>query len=207
MSGRSQVVTAATARMKREVRVAHVELSLSGAFVPQARTPAESEFVSSVDRWAATVWQAVEPCLVIDTAFRIVAVSPSASELLGLGKGLDAVGQPLLGGDGSLRLIDFTAGGGDLAEQEIEKIPPLLALTSERLARGLMRVQPDRRGQSSDGRRDRQPAVGGRPGGRVADLLLARSGTSQPVSCGDQRTGYPLGSSGVRTVVFTSCSI
>ena len=129
--------------MKREVRVAHVELSLSGAFVPQARTPAESEFVSSVDRWAATVWQAVEPCLVIDVAFRIVAVSPSASELLGLGKGLDAVGQPLLGGEGSLRLIDFTAGGGDLTEQEIEKIPPLLALTSERLARGLMRVQPD----------------------------------------------------------------
>jgi hypothetical protein len=129
--------------MMREVRVAHVELSLSGAFVPQARTPAESEFVSGVDRWAATVWQAVEPCLVIDTAFRIVAVSPSASELLGLGKGLDAVGQPLLGGEGSLRLIDFTAGGGDLTEQEIEKIPPLLALTSERLARGLMRVQPD----------------------------------------------------------------
>lgn len=128
--------------MMREVRVAHVELSLSGAFVPQARTPDESEFVSSVDRWAATVWQAVEPCLVIDTAFRIVAVSPSASDLLGLGKGLDAVGQPLLGGEGALRLIDFTANGGDLTEQEIEKIPPLLALTSERLARGLMRVQP-----------------------------------------------------------------
>jgi len=122
--------------------VAHVELSLSGGFVPQARTPAESEFVSSVDRWAATVWQAVEPCLVIDMAFRIVAVSPSASELLGLGKGAEAVGQPLLGGEGALRLIDFTAGGGDLTEQEIEKIPPLLALTSERLARGLMRVQP-----------------------------------------------------------------
>jgi len=43
--------------MMREVRVAHVELSLSGAFVPQARTPDESEFVSSVDRWAATVWR------------------------------------------------------------------------------------------------------------------------------------------------------
>jgi len=99
--------------------VAHVELSLSGAFVPQARTPAESEFVSSVDRWAATVWQALEPCLVIDVAFSIVAVSPSASELLGLGKGMDAVGQPLLGGEGSLRLIDFTAGGGDLTEPDV----------------------------------------------------------------------------------------
>lgn len=122
--------------------MAHVELSLSGAFVPQARTPAESEFVSSVDQWAATVWQATEPCLVIDVAERIVAVSPSASDLLGLGKAEDAVGQPLLGGEGPLRLIDFTAGGGELTEQEVEKIPPLLALTSERLARGLMRVQP-----------------------------------------------------------------
>ena len=138
-SGRSQVRS--TARLMREVRVAHVELSLSGAFVPQARTPAESEFVSSVDQWAATVWQAVEPSLIIDTGFRIRAVSPSASELLGLGKGAEAVGKPLLGGEGALRLIDFTAGGGELTEQEIEKIPPLLALTSERLARGLMRVQ------------------------------------------------------------------
>ncbi|BCJ53329.1 hypothetical protein Asp14428_48040 [Actinoplanes sp. NBRC 14428] len=121
--------------------MAHVELSLSGAFVPQARTPDESEFVSNIDRWAATVWQAVEPCLVIDVGYSIVAVSPSASDLLGLGKGAEVVGRPLLGGEGALRLIDFTAGGGDLTEQEIEKIPPRLALTSERLARGLMRIQ------------------------------------------------------------------
>ncbi|OJF13825.1 transcriptional regulator [Couchioplanes caeruleus] len=122
--------------------MAHVELSLSGAFVPQARTPDESEFVSNIDRWAATVWQAVEPCLVIDVSATVVAVSPSASDLLGLGKGADVVGRPLLGGEGALRLIDFTAGGGDLAEPEIEKIPPLLALTSEQLTRGLMRIQP-----------------------------------------------------------------
>src|SRR6187399_1631395 len=115
--------------MMREVRVAHVELSLSGAFVPQARTPDESEFVSSVDRWAATVWQAVEPCLVIDVAFRIVAVSPSARYFLGLGKGLDAVGQPLLVGEGSWRRIGFTAAERHHTEQEIEKFPPLLALT------------------------------------------------------------------------------
>jgi hypothetical protein len=41
--------------MLREVRVAHVELSLSGAFVPQARTPAEVEFVANLERWAAVV--------------------------------------------------------------------------------------------------------------------------------------------------------
>jgi len=127
--------------MMREVRVAHVELSLSGAFVPQARTPTEDEFVTSIERWTTTVATAAEPCLIIDGASTILAVSPSCSELLGLGKPADAVGQPLLGG--VLRLIDFTAGGGELDEPEIEKIPPLLAIRSGRLARGLMRVQTD----------------------------------------------------------------
>jgi hypothetical protein len=126
----------------REVRVAHVELSLSGAFVPQARTPAEAEFVAGIDRWTSTVATAIEPCLVIDVTTRILAVSPSCSELLGLGKPIDAVGQPLLGG--VLRLIDFTAGGGELDEPEVEKIPPVLAIRSKRLARGLMRVLTDR---------------------------------------------------------------
>ncbi len=124
--------------------MAHVELSLSGAFVPQARTPVESEFVSNIDRWAATVWQAVEPCLVIDAQHTVVAASPAGSELLGLAKGADVVGTPLLGGEGALRLVDFTAHGSELNSQELEKIPPILALSSERLARGLLRIQqPD----------------------------------------------------------------
>jgi hypothetical protein len=127
--------------MMREVRVAHVELSLSGAFVPQARTPAEAEFVTSIDRWTTTVATAAEPCLVIDVTTKILAVSPSGSDLLGLGRPAEAVGQPLLGG--VLRLIDFTAGAGELDEPEVERIPPLLAIRSGRLARGLMRVQTD----------------------------------------------------------------
>ena len=118
--------------------MAHVELSLSGAFVPQARTPTDPEFVASIDRWTATVAAAVEPCLVIDVTTRILAVSASGSELLGLGLPADAVGKSLLGG--ALRLIDFTAGAGELDEPEIEKIPPLMAIRSERLARGLLRV-------------------------------------------------------------------
>ena len=123
--------------------MAHVELSLSGSFVPQARTPSEAEFVADIDRWTSTVTAAVEPCLVIDVATTILAVSPSCGELLGLGKPADAVGQRLLGDGGVLRLIDFTAGGGELDEPEIEKIPPVLAIRSQRLARGLMRVQAD----------------------------------------------------------------
>jgi hypothetical protein len=122
--------------------VAHVELSLSGAFVPQARTPAEAEFVANLERWVTTVTAAAEPCLIIDAETTILAVSPSCGDLLGLGKPAEAVGQPLLD-VGVLRLIDFTAGGGELARPEIEKIPPVLAIRSGRLARGLMRVRAD----------------------------------------------------------------
>jgi hypothetical protein len=119
--------------------VAHVELSLSGAFVPQARTPAEAEFVPGVDSWTATVAGAAEPCLVIDTSTTILAVSASCSELFGLGKPAEVVGQPL---GNALHLIDFTAGAGELDESDVEKIPPLLAIRSKRLARGLLRVVP-----------------------------------------------------------------
>jgi hypothetical protein len=122
------------------VLVAHVELSLSGAFVPQARTPVEVENVTGIDRWTSTVAAASEPCMVIDFTFTILAISDSCSLLLGLGDSIDVVGEPLLGG--SLRLIDFTAARSELSDPEVEKIPPLLALTTQRLARGLMRVQP-----------------------------------------------------------------
>ena len=119
--------------------MAHVELSLSGAFVPQARTPVDAEFVAGIRQWTSTVATAVEPCLVIDGAATILAVSPSCSELLALGTPANAVGQSLVGG--ALRLIDFTAGAAELDDPETEKIPPLLAIRSQRLARGLMRVQ------------------------------------------------------------------
>jgi hypothetical protein len=82
---------------------------------------------------------AVEPCLVIESDGTIQAVSASCSELLGLGKPPEVIGQSL---SGALRLIDFTAGAGALEDPEAEKIPPLLAVRSERLARGLMRVVP-----------------------------------------------------------------
>jgi hypothetical protein len=93
--------------------VAHVELSLSGAFVPQARTPVEAEFLSSVERWTSTVMAATEPCLIISTEGAIAAVSPACSELLGLGKPAEAIGQSLTA---VISLIDFTAGGGALED-------------------------------------------------------------------------------------------
>ena len=118
--------------------MAHVELSLSEVFVPSARTPAEPEF-DNFGQWSHTVSHAAEPCLLIDADTIVVAISSSGCELLCLGDPEDVIGRPLL--EGGLRLVDFTANRSELTEQETDKIPPLLALHSGRLARGLLRVQ------------------------------------------------------------------
>jgi hypothetical protein len=93
----------------------------------------------SMERWGAAVHGASEPCLVVDGLSRIVAASPRACELLGLGEPHMAVGLSLFAG--VLRLLDFTAAGAALGDGELEKIPPVLAIASGRLARALMRVQ------------------------------------------------------------------
>jgi hypothetical protein len=128
------------------VPVAHVELSLSESFVPQpapvdAGATGEADGTgagSALDLWAGTVARANEPCLVIDLQGRIVAASTSCHELLRMGTPGSAVGRRLL--DGIVRLVDFTVAREALTEVERDKIPPLLALSSGRLARGLMRV-------------------------------------------------------------------
>ncbi|WP_446211923.1 hypothetical protein [Micromonospora sp. IBSANI012] len=119
--------------------MAHVELSLSKVFAPASRTPTEPGG-DNVGQWSAMVSHAEEPCLLIDADTRVVAISSAGCDLLCLGAPEDVVGLPLL--EGGLRLLDFTAARGELTEQETDKIPPLLALHSGRLARGLLRVQP-----------------------------------------------------------------
>ncbi|MFC4018579.1 hypothetical protein ACFOW4_11585 [Micromonospora sp. GCM10011542] len=118
--------------------MAHVELSLSEVFVPAARTSTEHGS-DNFGQWSSTVSRADEPCLLIDAETRVVAISAAGCELLCLGEPDDLIGRPLL--DGGLRLLDFTANRGELTEAETDKIPPLLALTSGRLARGLLRVE------------------------------------------------------------------
>ncbi|TDB77882.1 MULTISPECIES: PAS domain-containing protein [unclassified Micromonospora] len=118
--------------------MAHVELSLSEVFAPASRTPPEQES-DNVGQWSATVSHADEPCLLIDAETRVVAISTAGCRLLCLGDPEDVIGRPLLAG--GLRLLDFTAARGELTEQESDKIPPLLALHSGRLARGLLRVR------------------------------------------------------------------
>ena len=93
--------------------------------------PAES----SLERWAAAVAAADEPSVVIDDRELIVAMSDALQAQLGLSSA--ATGRELLE---ILALLDF-ADGGALAEGEAVKIPPLLALHSGGLARGLVRIR------------------------------------------------------------------
>jgi PAS domain-containing protein len=116
--------------------VAHVELSLTESFIPQVPQE-EAAGAGSLQRWSAVVRKAAEPSLVIDARETIIGVSASCCELIGLGDPAAAVGRSLLD---EVRLIDFTANQGELSEPEMANIPPLLAITSGRLARGLLRV-------------------------------------------------------------------
>lgn len=124
--------------------MAHVELSLSEPYTPQLDSDhadfGSTKLYTSVHRWSAATRGAVEPCLVIDEVGAIAAVSPSACNLLGLASPDDVIGEFLQSGQ-LLALVDFTPAPAALSEGDVEKIPPLLALSSRRLARGLLRVR------------------------------------------------------------------
>ena len=93
-----------------------------------------------LERWAASLTAAEESCLVIDASWIIVAASRPCARLFRLNQPGELTGRDLLDPE-VLYLIDFTAAGNELGESERQKIPPLLALTSGRLARGLMRIR------------------------------------------------------------------
>ena len=115
--------------------MAHLELALSDVLTFSDAVP---PCPRGLGDWGSTVRDAEEPCLLIDSRTNVSAISASGCAALGLGSPAQVVGRPLLAG--GLRLLDFTASRCDLTEQEIDKIPPLLALSSGRLARGLLRV-------------------------------------------------------------------
>jgi hypothetical protein len=87
--------------------------------------------------WSFTAEVAQEPCLVLDRSGIVVAASPGCATLLAIDP-VTAVGHRLAGG--VLRLFDFNPVSAELTAWEVEKIPPLLAITSGGLTRGLMRI-------------------------------------------------------------------
>jgi hypothetical protein len=82
------------------------------------------------------VADAAESSLVIDADALVVALSPTCQQMFGLKH--PTIGRHLLD---VLHLLDFSNPGGTLSQAEARKIPPLLALDSGRLARGLLRVE------------------------------------------------------------------
>jgi PAS domain-containing protein len=114
--------------------MAHIELSLTElAGMATAHEPS-----GTLDRWGAVVARAQDPCLLLDANGCVVEASPGCAALLSL-RAADAVGRPLV--DGVLRLLDFNLVSSGLPEWEIDKIPPLLAIRSGELARGLLRIK------------------------------------------------------------------
>jgi hypothetical protein len=112
--------------------VTHVELSLSPSVTPDWRPQVPPQ----LNRWVTAVSESDEPALIIDASAVVVASTALCARLLGLPAPGGGMRLPEV-----LRLIDFTAAGSDLSETERELIPPLLAVASGRLARGLIRVR------------------------------------------------------------------
>lgn len=122
----------------------HVELELTEDVRRLPPTPARnteaslSRSHSSLVRWAASVAGATEPSLVLTADAVIVAISASCADLIGQADPATMPGMPMR--DAVPQLVDFTESLGQLDHSEADKIPPLLAISSGRLARGLMRV-------------------------------------------------------------------
>ena len=116
--------------------MAHVELSWTES--PPSAMPRIPER-RSVHMWSATVDGAHEPCMVINDLAVIAAASMPACRLLGFTGPNEAIGQCLF--DHALPLLDFTSDGAPLSSEELQRIPPVLALSSGLLARGVLRVR------------------------------------------------------------------
>jgi hypothetical protein len=112
--------------------VSFVELS-----IPDPGLTGRPRFDSSLDLWGHTARQAQEPCLVLDVKRHRVAASPGCGELFAF-TATDAVGRRLVD---VLRLLDFNAVAGKLPSGKWTRVPPLLAISTAVLARGLLRVR------------------------------------------------------------------
>ena len=125
--------------------MAHLEMAVSGSAAAEGGQDPAAELDhlarTTVDHWADAVDAAIEPCLVVNDAAVIAAASLAACHLLGFGSQEEAVGKSLY--DGVLPLVDFTAAASALPETELGKVPAFQALSTARLARGLLRVRRD----------------------------------------------------------------
>lgn len=93
-----------------------------------------------LENWLHTVSEAEEPCLLLDGDGVVLAASSSCHAMLGLpSHGSALIGRGLL--EDVVELVDFSASRTRLRPDEVERIPPLFALSTGALARGLIRIR------------------------------------------------------------------
>lgn len=88
--------------------------------------------------WAAPVRESADACLVLDVQGLVYATSPSCRSELGLPEEIDSQKRSLA--DGAVRLVTFSPNADALPRADVERVPPLQALNTGALARGLIRV-------------------------------------------------------------------
>jgi hypothetical protein len=122
--------------------VAHIDMSVAtaevaGDVVPTLRLVGGAR---PLEAWLQVVGDAEEPCLLLDRNGVVLAASPNCHATLGLPARRGAlVGRGLL--EDVIELVDFTAARTRLRPDEVERIPPLFALSTGALSRGLMRIK------------------------------------------------------------------
>lgn len=109
--------------------------------------PYDHKVRGALDLWGLTVGLADSPCVVIDQTGTVVAISPGCAALLSVDVST-SVGRGLVGEVMDVR--DFSAAVGTLPEWEVKKLPPVLAISSKGLARGLLRVWVGRAARTVD---------------------------------------------------------
>jgi len=100
-----------------------------------------TEPCGGVEVWATVAAHSADLVLVLDATGRVLALSAAAAELIGAVGPHEAPGRHLLD---VLDLVDFNPTPGD-ASMYADRIPPLLAIASNALSRGLLRVRTGER--------------------------------------------------------------
>lgn len=120
--------------------MAHIELSLEPIDIePSGPLAARALDSGHISAWLEAVGQAEEPCLLLDAGGIVMGASPPCVRILGAESAEELVGRGLL--EDVVDLVDFTAARERLLDAQLERIPPLLALASGALARGLLRLR------------------------------------------------------------------
>ena len=102
----------------------------------QPRPAADDTLVGGIATWAERITEAQETALLLNERGRVVAISTGAALALNLDV-TTCLGTPLLD---LVVVVDFTATGVPVEDPDVQ-LPPLKALRSQSMARGLVRLR------------------------------------------------------------------